>query len=175
MNRLNNLSPIRRKWRWGMDTFKDIYEFIRAVLKQWLFLLGIVPTLLTYFFPKLKIYISERILKIIAIICLSIAIFLAWQIQYRKNLGIESKQGVVRLPFDIQVKEAKNRIEYLTKFFKIDTISSVEVEGQYGEWFLGNIDLYDWNKVYAELEKQGYIKIIGYKNNKTIFRVLMIK
>lgn len=117
MIRLSGSSLLGRIWRWGMNILKDVYEFIQAVSKQWLFLLGIVPILLTYFFPKLKKYISDRILKIIAVICLFIAIFLAWQDEHEKWKDEHDKRTKIELQLTLVKHKEEIRFQ-IAKFIE---------------------------------------------------------
>ncbi|MDP3297127.1 MAG: hypothetical protein Q8N09_05975 [Thermodesulfovibrionia bacterium] len=80
---------------------------------------------------------------------------------------------VARFPFDLQIRNAKERIRYLSQeYLKTDTMSLIEVIGAYGDNVLDSPQLYDWNKVMNELEKQGYIKIILRTENNIEFKVL---
>jgi len=69
---------------------------------------------------------------------------------------------VARFPFDLQLARARQRIRYLAdEYLHKDRISLVEVTGPYGDNILDSPDLYNWDKVIAELERQGFLKIVN--------------
>lgn len=97
------------------------------------------------------------------------------------NINVEtgnaSPSPVARFPFNMQIARAKERIKYLSQdYLKVDTMSLVEVKGLYGDNMLDAPELYDWEKVMRELEKQGFVKIIRSTQRGNIeFQVLQKK
>lgn len=97
------------------------------------------------------------------------------------NINIESgnvrPSPVAKFPFNTQIAQAKERIRYLSQdYLKTDTMSLVEVKGFYGDNMLDAPELYDWDKVVHELEKQGFLKVIRRTSRGNIeFQVLKKK
>lgn len=97
-------------------------------------------------------------------------------IKVEPNKVPPSSRSIAQFPFDLQVNRAKKRIRYLAQeYLKTDTMSLVEVVGAYGDNVLDSPQLYDWNKVMNELERQGYIKILRRTENNIEFKVLARK
>jgi hypothetical protein len=89
------------------------------------------------------------------------------------NIFPTNPPPIARFPFDLQLRNAKERIRYLSQeYLKTDTMSLIEVKGAYGDNVLDSPQLYDWGKVMAEIERQGYIKILQQTNDNIIFKVL---
>ena len=94
-------------------------------------------------------------------------------IEVQTNKAPSVPHPVARFPFDLQLRNAKKRIRYLSQeYLKTDTMSFVEVVGTYGDNVLDSPQLYDWNKVMNELERQGYIKVLRRTENNIEFKVL---
>jgi hypothetical protein len=97
------------------------------------------------------------------------------------NINVEtgnaSPSPVARFPFNVQITRAKERIKYLSQYYlKVDTMSLVEVRGSYGDNVLDAPELYDWERVMRELEKQGVIKIVRRTQRGNIeFQILQKK
>jgi hypothetical protein len=181
MIKLNSSSPLRKKWRWGMDTILDIKDFILAIVKHWYLLVsgGFVVFIIDLYQRFKGKSIPWRSYLIMLLMCLIVASFLVWRDERNEKnklisekATVESQQPVAKLPFDLQIRVVKDRIKHLKEYLKTDTMSLVEVTRTYGNHFLGNTDLYDWSKVMIELERQEYIKIIERKGKNIIFKVL---
>jgi hypothetical protein len=87
-----------------------------------------------------------------------------------------AQMPIARLPFDIQMQTAKARIRYLSQeYLHTDTLSLVEIIGHYGDNQLDSPELYDWDKVMMELEKQEFIKILKKENGNIVFKVVKTK
>ena len=97
------------------------------------------------------------------------------------NISIESgsvhPSPVAKFPFNVQIAQSKERIRYLSEdYLKTDRLSLVEVNGAYGDNRLDAPELYDWDKVIHELEKQRFIKVIRRTSRGNIeFQVLKKK
>jgi hypothetical protein len=89
------------------------------------------------------------------------------------NIPSEAPPPIVRFPFNLQIRNAKERIRYLSReYLKTETMSLIEVKGVYGDNVLDSPQLYDWDKVMNELERQGYIKILQQTNDNIVFKIL---
>ncbi len=94
-------------------------------------------------------------------------------IKLEPNIPSATPPPIARFPFDSQIHNAKERIRYLSQeYLKTDKMSLVEVKGAYGDNVLDSPQLYEWDKVMNELEKQGYIKILRRTGNNIEFKVL---
>jgi hypothetical protein len=74
---------------------------------------------------------------------------------------VRAPSSVASFPFDLQLARAKGRIRYLAEeYLRRNVMSLTEVTGPYGDNVLDSPNLYDWAKVIAELDRQGYVKIL---------------